>query len=113
MQDKVLQLLGICQRAGKVRSGTFLCTQALKAGQVYLVLLAADAKGNTRHELEEGCRARGVPLVTYGDKESLGHAMGKELRSCAAVTDEGLARSLVREINSKQGERGQNVEENQ
>lgn len=113
MQDKVLQLLGICQRAGKVKSGNFLCGEALKAGQAKLVLLAGDAKGNTRHQLEERCLARGVPLRTYGDRESLGHAMGKELRSCAAVTDGGLAQSLMREIDSRQGERGQNVEENQ
>lgn len=112
MQDKVLSLLGVCQRAGKVESGNFLCGEALTRGRAKLILIAGDAKENTRKDLENGCRSRGVPFRIYADKERLGHAIGKSMRSCAAITDDGLARNLIRVLDSQQGERGQNVEEN-
>ena len=38
--DRVLSLLGIAQKAGKVESGGFLCENAVKARKAKLVILA-------------------------------------------------------------------------
>ena len=38
--DRVLSLLGIAQKAGKVVSGGFLCEDAIKSREAVLVILA-------------------------------------------------------------------------
>ena len=45
--DRVLSLLGIAQKAGKVVSGGFLCEDAIKSREAVLVILAEDAQKNT------------------------------------------------------------------
>lgn len=35
-----------------------------------------------------------VPIYFYGDKTSLGRAIGKEFRASLAVTDENLAKAV-------------------
>ena len=50
-RNKVLSLLGLATRAGKIKSGSFLTEQAVKAGKAYLVLIAGDASENTKKKL--------------------------------------------------------------
>ena len=54
-RNKVLSLLGLATRAGKIKSGSFLTEQAVKAGKAYLVLIAGDASENTKKKLSNMC----------------------------------------------------------
>ena len=45
---RVMNLLGLCKKAGKTGSGEFQCEEAIRSGRARLVLLAADASENTR-----------------------------------------------------------------
>lgn len=104
MLDRVYSLLGIATKAGRTRSGGFQTVEAITKGRAALVILSADAKENTVHEIRPKCEARGIPLRFYGNKEDLGHAMGKELRSCVAVTDPGFANALLKIIDAENQE---------
>ena len=42
-KDKVLNLIGLAQKAGKVVSGEFMTEKAVKTGEAALVILAEDA----------------------------------------------------------------------
>ena len=53
--DRVLSLLGIAQKAGKVVSGGFLCEDAIKSREAVLVILAEDAQKNTVHTITNKC----------------------------------------------------------
>jgi ribosomal protein L7Ae-like RNA K-turn-binding protein len=98
--DRVLSLLGIAQKAGKVVSGGFLCEDAIKSRQAVLVILAEDAQKNTVHTITNKCTYYKIPFSFYGTKEALGHAIGKGERSCAAVTDQGLADGITKLLGS-------------
>ena len=76
--DRVLSLLGIAQKAGKVVSGGFLCEKSIKAKQARLVILAGDAQKNTVSTISNKCTFYNIPFGFYGTKETLGHAIGKE-----------------------------------
>ena len=41
--DRVLNLIGLAQKAGKVVSGEFMTEKAVKTGEAALVILAEDA----------------------------------------------------------------------
>ena len=84
--DRLLSLLGIAQKAGKVVSGGFLCEKSIKAKQARLVILAKDAQKNTVSTISNKCTFYNIPFGFYGSKETLGRAIGKEERSCVAVT---------------------------
>ncbi len=45
-RQKILNLLGLAQRAGRLVSGEDLVVEAIQKGQAKLVFLAEDAAGN-------------------------------------------------------------------
>ncbi len=89
--DPILQLLGLAQKAGSVKSGEFMTESSIKEGKAFLCIVASDASANTKKQFSDMCRYYGVEYMEYSDKESLGHAIGKEFRASLAVTNEQLA----------------------
>lgn len=98
-KDKVLSMVGLATRAGKVASGEFSVEKAVKSGRAVLVLVAGDASENTKKMFTNMCAYYEVPLRIYGTKETLGRAMGKEYRASMAVLDRGFAGSVLKLIN--------------
>lgn len=101
-QDKVLSLLGLAAKAGKLASGEFCTEKEIKAGRAKLVILAEDASGNTKKKFQNMCDYYQVPIRCYNEKEVLGHAMGKELRASAAILDGGFAGSILKQLDSQE-----------
>lgn len=95
MQDKVLSLLGLAQRAGKLKSGGFAAEQSVKGGKSKLLLVASDTSEASKKGYRDLCSHYGVEVTEYSDKESLGRALGKEYRSVVSVEDDGFAKKLV------------------
>ena len=46
-QNKLLSLIGIAMKAGKLVSGEFSTETAIKSGKAYLVIITGDASKNT------------------------------------------------------------------
>ena len=97
-KDRVLSMLGLAARSRNVVSGGFATEEAVKSGKAYLVIIAEDASDNTRKKYSNMCRFYEVPYEYYSVKEILGHAIGKEERSCLAVTDKGFADSIQKHL---------------
>ena len=74
--NKVLSLLGLATKAGKVASGEFSTEKSVKSGRGFLVLVADDASQNTKKKFQNMCSFYRVPIYFYKDKDTLGHAMG-------------------------------------
>ena len=101
--DRVLNMIGLAQKAGKVVSGEFMTEKAVKTGTACLVILAEDASDNTKKKFRNMCSFYEVPFCIYGTKEALGAAVGCEFRASLAVTDEGLANSVIRKLEAALG----------
>ena len=52
-EKKVLNLLGLAQRSGKLASGEFQTEKAVKEQRAALVILAADASENTKKKIQK------------------------------------------------------------
>ena len=96
--DRVLSMLGIAEKAGSVHSGEFCTENAIKSGKAALVIVAQDASDNTKKKFENMCELRQIPFAVYGTKEELGHHIGKEFRASLAVTNEGIADTLQKQL---------------
>ncbi len=92
--DKILSYLGLAMRGRNLVSGEFQTEEAVKSGSAVLVIVAEDASENTKKLFENKCSYYEVPVYRYGTKQSLGRAIGKDLRSSLAVTDVGLAQAI-------------------
>ena len=96
MRDKVLSLLGIAARGRNLVSGEYSTEKAVKEGKAALVIVAGDASANTGKMFTNMCTFYKKPIYFYSDKESLGMAIGQEMRSSVAVTNPGIAGSIIK-----------------
>ena len=97
-KQKVLNMIGLATRAGKVKSGEFSTEKSVKSGRARLVIVAEDASENTRKMSENMCRYHHVSVSFFGSKEELGRAMGKEMRASLAVEDQNLAQAIGKQM---------------
>ena len=92
-------MLGLCAKAGKVSSGSYSTEKSIKTGQARLCLIASDASDATVRLMQQMCAGRSVRTeIVTADKESLGHAVGKDARSSVTVEDSGFAEQMIKLI---------------
>lgn len=94
--NKIEAMLGLCAKSRNLVSGEFAAEAAVKDGSAWLVVVATDASANTKKLFHDKCSFYEVPCFEYGTKESLGHAIGKEMRASIAVLDEGFSKSIIK-----------------
>ena len=87
-------MLGIAAKSGNVVSGEFSTEKAVKTGTAFLVIVSEEASENTKKHFTDMTSFYEVPIYFYGDKETLGRAIGKEFRASLAVVDENLAKAV-------------------
>lgn len=95
MKNRILSLLGLATKAGRIKSGEFAVEQTIKSENAFLVIVAEDASDNTKKHFNDMCSFRGVPFYIYGTKEMIGRCIGKESRASIALTDEGFSKGLI------------------
>lgn len=99
-EKKILSLLGLSQRSGKLASGEFMVEKTVKEGRVCLVILAGDASENTKKKFYNMGAFYRVPVVELSDKEKLGRSIGRSERSSLALLDDGFAKSVRKLLES-------------
>ena len=99
--NKVLSLIGLATKAGKTVSGEFSTEKSVKTGKGFLALVADDASENTKKKFRNMCDYYKVPIYFYEDKDTLGHAMGKQFRASLAVLDEGFAKGIRKHLDTE------------
>ena len=92
--DRMLNMLGLCARAGKLITGEKACVQAVRGGDAFVALLDGAASANAVKALDDACKSHGVPLARTGEYQ-LGNAIGKPGRMAAVVTDAGMASRII------------------
>lgn len=98
--DRVLSMLSIAAKGRNLVSGEFAVEKAVKTGQACLVIVAEDASDNTKKQFRNMCDFYEVPMTVHGSKDDLGHSIGTQMRANVAVTDEGIAKSILKTVNN-------------
>ena len=99
--NRALSMISLATKAGKTKSGEFMTEKEVKEGRTHLVIVADDASDNTKKKFQNMCDFYQVPIYFYKDKETLGHAMGKEFRASLVVLDEGFAKGIRKHIDTE------------
>ena len=99
MNDPALHLLGLARKARHIEVGEEPAGAACRARKAKVLLLAADAAENTVRRAEHFAEAGATVCVqTPFTKSQLGGAVGRESCAMAALTDSGLAASLMKKL---------------
>lgn len=99
-KQKIMNLIGLATKARKTASGEFSTEKAVKDGKAQLVIVSEEASDNTKKMFTNMCTYYKVPIYYFGGKDELGHAMGQEMRASLAVVDPGLAKAIVKLMNT-------------
>ena len=101
--DRLYNAIGLCQRAGKAKSGAFAAENTIRSGKAKLVLLEETASEATKTHYEHLCAAHGVPFYTV---KTVGSAIGKDSHIVMAVTDPGFRDMIERAMRNTDEKRG-------
>jgi len=98
MKTKIISLLGMARRAGKIYSGESQVEALLKKKKGYLLLVAEDSPGASS-KFSLWARDLNIPVLQTGSKQELGLAIGLSPRSIILIDDKGFAEAISKEIN--------------
>lgn len=98
--DRAISMISIAAKGRNLVSGEFAVEKAVKCGKAYLVIVAEDASDNTKKQFSNMCEFYEVPMVVYGNKDTLGHFIGTQMRANIAITDEGIANSILKSVHN-------------
>lgn len=94
MNPKLLSLLGLTRRAGKIITGDEACMKSVRSGKARLIIVAEDASDNTKKKYGDKCAHYNTKLIVTGDRVSLGAAIGRPEQVVMAIEDEGFASGI-------------------
>ena len=93
--DRLLSLLGLARRAGRLSLGNDPVLSSMEEGKAKLVLVCPDLSQRTLKGIESRAEAFGVPLVTIEQTmDQVSMSLGKRC-GVLALNDEGFARKAL------------------
>lgn len=92
-EQKLISLLGLAQKAGKLASGDFAAERAIKSGKAKLLLVAADASEGTKKGYRDTASYNNIAYCEILTKAAFGNAIGKPQRAALVFLDDGFALS--------------------
>ena len=86
MDEPVYRMLGLCMKAGRLLSGNEQVAEGLKnvkAPKGALLIITEDSSPRTKDEYRNAAERAHIAYRLFGEKERLGSALGKGVRTAA------------------------------
>lgn len=97
-QNKVLGLIGLSAKAGKVEFGADAVEDAIKKKKAKLVIVSEDAAERTRENFRFLCQKANINYIVFGEKEKISKAIGKSNKAVIAIKDKNLSNEIYKII---------------
>ncbi len=94
-------LLGLARRGGRLVFGETAISKGY-AGKVKLLIIASDASEKTRANVQTCASSKQIPLITYGNKDSLAAIFNKGQIAVIGISDQHLAAKIKQELEETQ-----------
>ena len=91
--DKLSNLIGLAQRAGRLISGEELVVKAIQNQQVQLVFMASDAGPNLTKKITDKSNYYKIEVSTVFSTLELSSGLGKQ-RKVVAIADAGFSKKM-------------------
>lgn len=115
-RDKILRFIGMARRAGKIVFGFEAVKAAVMKDEIFLLIVSEDVSPNTLNKLIDaggeysGKYGKDLSFFSFGTKDELGAAIGKDAKAVIGISDKGFSDKLsemleeLDETNNKQEE---------
>lgn len=94
MMDRILNNLGLCQRASGLVAGEDMVTESVSSGKVFYLFIAKDASSNTIKKMLDKAKYYQIEYNMDYTSDELSHAIGKEHRMVIGITNKGFLKIL-------------------
>ncbi|MEY8701451.1 YlxQ-related RNA-binding protein [Streptococcus ferus] len=92
-KERLSNLLGLAQKAGKIISGEELTVKAIQSRQAKLIFLSQDAGPNLTKKITDKSNYYNIKVSTVFSTLELSAAIGRS-RKVLAVTDTGFSKKM-------------------
>lgn len=99
INNKILGLIGLAMKAGKVCFGADSVEENIIKKKVKLVIISEESSERTKNKFTDICKKYNVPVITYGDIDSLSKAIGKSNKAILGIKDINFANSIQEKYN--------------
>ncbi len=94
--SKILSLLGLARRAGKLTSGYDACVETVKKKTAFLVVFSVEMSEKTKKNIAYETEKMSVPTITIQSSiEEISKAIGKKA-GVVAITDKDFAKGIIK-----------------
>ena len=97
-ENKVLGLIGISAKAGKIAFGSESVIETIEKNKAKLVIVASDSSDKTKENIAFKCEKNNIPIVTFGSIDKLSHAIGKDNKAVICIKDKNLSEEIYKII---------------
>lgn len=94
--NKILSLLGLAKKAGKVIVGTDAVISKLQDNTLHLIFLASDASFATIDKLEKKSFYYNVKIIKSFTSDELSDAIGSNNNKVLGIQDNGFAKAMLK-----------------
>lgn len=97
-KDRVLGLIGLSAKAGKIDFGADAVEECIKRKKAKLVIVAEDAADRTKSNFEFFCKKADVQYAVFGRIEEISKTIGKSNKAVIAIKDKNLSSEIYKKI---------------
>lgn len=97
-ESRVLGLIGITKKAGKIACGIEAVEETIKMKKARLVLIATDASEKTKQNVTYCCVKYHIPIAIFSTIESISNAIGKSNKAVISIKDKNLGEEIYKII---------------
>lgn len=99
INNKILGLIGLAMKAGKVSFGADSVEENILKKKVKLVIISEESSERTKNKFITICEKYNIPIIIYGDIESLSKSIGKSNKAIVGIKDINFAESIQKKYN--------------
>jgi ribosomal protein L7Ae-like RNA K-turn-binding protein len=95
LEDKILNLLHLARKAGKLQFGFDACERSCFSSQAKLVIYASDLSPNTQKNLIKIIQANNVKSIELSTKKNFGNTFKIRETGIMIVNDSNFAKGIL------------------
>ena len=96
--DKVLRLLGLATRAGKIAFGTDSVIETINKNKAKLVIVAEDASERTKTNIQNEANKKNIQVRIYSNIDAISKNIGKDNKAVICIKDENFSKEMLKLI---------------
>ena len=99
IDNKVLGLIGLAMKAGKVCFGADSVEENILKKRVKLVIVSNNSSERTKNKFIEICEKNNIPVIVDGEIDVLSKTIGKNNKAILGIKDANFADSIQKKYN--------------